>query len=203
MAGIVSVVLLFIFPWAGALGVILTVAIPSRTRLAKRELRRRLTQFQSAVSELRTRPCVADVDRVLALPQQLNIPDVHVGHVIDQLRSVRELTLLEHRGAPEPVEGVPDVLGREPCYFAETVFLDKHGKDETGTVYFGNERLVFVGETRIETPWEKVMSWKRENRILVVQRADRQTPYNFIFDDLATATRAEWVASKMMATRTL
>jgi hypothetical protein len=203
IVGLIGLALLFVSPWVGLLALLVSLAIPSRSTLATRELERRLKEFHSAVEGLQTSRTAADIDRVLALPEQLNIPAAHLGDAVEQLEVLRELTVLEERGnGPVPVDGAGDVLGSESCFFTAPVFLDKRGRDENGAVYLGTERVVFVGDTRIEVPWENIASVGREGRTLVVQRADRQTPYNFVFDRMRVAARAEWVASKLKAVAT-
>jgi hypothetical protein len=197
--GVISVGVLVLWPVWGLLGLLATMVIPSRTTLARRELTKRLTQFQEAAGGLQTSRSLADIDRVLALPATLNLPADYASGIVGQLEAVRELTVLEEAGGQlVPVEGATDVLGPERCYFLAAVFLDKHGKDENGTVYFGQERLLFIGDSRIDIPWARISSVERDDNTVVVQRTDRQTPYNFIFDASALAVKAEWVAVKLV-----
>ena len=196
--GIVSVVMLFVFFWAGVLGLIFTIALPSRQALANRELQRRLEQFQAAVATLQNSHAVSDIVRVLALPSELRLPEELTNGPVEELHAIRELATIEEAGGQlVSVEGATAVLGPEACYFFAPVFLDKRGKDEHGTVYFGQSQLTFIGESRIEIGWPKVASAKREGRALVLQRSDRQTPYKFVFEKANVAVRSEWVAGKL------
>jgi hypothetical protein len=198
IAAVLAVVAFPLSVWAGLIGVFATLAIPSRKTLARKTLAERRAQFHAAVSGLANTQTSADVDRVLALPAELHLPETSIAETIDQLQTLRELMALEEAGGqPVAIEGAEDALGSELCYFLGSIFLDKHGKDEHGTVYLARTRLLFVASSRINLPWSRVSSTEYHDRTVTIQRSDRQTPYLFVFDTRALAAKAAWIAEKM------
>ena len=102
-------------------------------------------------------------------------------------------------GRLEPVDGHEGVVGGTPCYFAGSAVYDKRGpNDESGMLYLTERGFLFVGESRIDVPWSKVVSVEREgDTTLLIQRRDRQTPTMFVLDSLAETLRAEFIAATL------
>ena len=193
--GVALATLLFSTGWGMLTLVVVGLGVPSRQALGRRELRRRVAQFEHSAKRAGGPPRdVREIDRVLNLPVQLSIPDVFVKPILEELHACRELALFDQSQTMPPL--VAPAAGGDPCYFSTSVTVHKRGPSEQGTLFLGPRRLLFVGPTRIEVPWEKVASSRREGAVLTVQRTDRVTPYRVVFDSSVPAVRAEWILMK-------
>lgn len=177
--------------------------LPSGATLARRDLERRKGEFLSAVNALTSmdRP---SIERVLALREELGLTEDQVGYErIEVLTGALSFTdfvaALERNGGKlEPVPGHERVVGTDSCFFAATAFLDKRGKDEDGELFLTDARLIFLGSNLTAVPWAKIVRADTDGRALVIQRADRQTPYRFIFGKYADALKSQAIAKALM-----
>jgi hypothetical protein len=249
IVGIAAVVLFFVHPGAGAIGLLGFLVVPSRRALAQRELDRRRAEFRGAYNalpldsveqmqsllelkaklglthndlpyeseiltkglrRLRLETLQADIasadsasvealDRLLLSAKELEADQPQVTPIIENLTAAKAVREFEAAcgGRLVSLDSARSIVGPDPCYFFASVFLDKHGKDENGTVYFCANGVLFIGISRIEFPWDKVALTRRETKTLIVQRSDRKTAFKFVFDSSGTAAKAEWVSARI------
>jgi hypothetical protein len=173
------------------------LAMPGRQTLASRELERRRTLFQDK-TETAIKSCDRrQIEALAALQQRLGLLDSEVALQREQseaLIRLLELDAAQETGGFPVITGVESVIGTTDCYFVAETCLDKRGADETGNLYLTKGALLFVGASRIEVPWPKIASVSIEQRDLVVQRRDRQTPYRFRMPVLADTLCASRVS---------
>jgi hypothetical protein len=171
--GIVSAILLFRWPLLGLIGLAATLLIPSRKAQGGGE--------SSSVGEAE-------------MPLPLG-GDSTVAPIVGHSNASLELD----GGDPElvPIIGAEGVLGSQPCYFRNPVFLEREQEGEQGIVYLGATELVFIGVSEIAFPWTAVSAIACEDGFVAVHRRDRKTPYCFFFDDNVSAVRAARVAERL------
>jgi hypothetical protein len=120
-------------------------------RLIRNERRLRLEALQLEVANADS-TCIDAVDRLLLSAKELQQEQPEVGTVVENLTAAKELLEFERASAGKLVafDEVRGIVGPDSCHFFSPVFLDKHGKDENGTVYFCAENILFIGDSRIE-----------------------------------------------------
>jgi hypothetical protein len=178
--------------------------LPSRGVLARREFERRLDLFRNELETALTSGDRPRVERLSALQTALGLEDHEIALQREGLDAALALYALDdalsNTGSLPIIAGYAEVLKGAPCYFAAAAFFEKRGPDESGTLLFTTDAVVFhaaLSQTRI--PWSKVSRVSGDGRDLLVQRTDRQTPYRFQTGSIREMRLATYIASKLGA----
>lgn len=168
------------------------------------ELDRRLREFRYH-SDKATNTATSG-QTLLAVQQRLALSDEEIGrHEAAALRGL--ITLAEYEATVSAngdrlpaIPGHEQVVTTETCYFVSPATYDKRGdNDPTGSLYLSSDQLIFVAPEGVTAaPWTKVMSVDCEDRVLRVQRRDRQTPYLFDLPCVGDALKAHFIGNRIL-----
>ena len=201
--------------WLALVVLAIGFVLPSRKTLEAAEVRRgqgrahveldrRLREFRHHSDKATNTATSAHA--LLALQQRLVLSDEDIGrHEAAALRGL--ITLAEYEATVSAngdrlpaIPGHQQVVTTETCYFVSPATYDKRGdNDPTGFLYLSSDQLIFVAPEGVTAaPWTKVMSVDCEDRVLRVQRRDRQTPYLFDLPCVGDALKAHFIGNRIL-----
>jgi len=189
-------------PWLGLLLLFGALFVPSRGKVLRRDFDARL---KLVLAEITEPPTIESIDRALKKQAQVDLDDAELGDVAEEIHGMRAAlafaaavkaqggrftNLTDHSTAIRP---------DAECLFAGPCIYDKRGpNDPAGMLYLTDQRLLFLAPSGATTiPWKKVIHVGRQDRVLHVQRSDRQTPTQFVMENLGDARISEWVAANL------
>jgi hypothetical protein len=180
-------------------GTLWSRALPSRHLLARRELDRRLQLFRQECQDATEGNDRQRIERLLALRQESGLTDDETAVERETIETSLALYALEDQIATSGLPVVPgydDTLKGAPGHFAALAYFEKRGPDETAMLLLSSREAVFngnLGQTRV--PWAKVARVTSDGRDILIQRADRQTPYCFRMGSLRDAKAGAYIAA--------
>lgn len=197
----------------GLIGFLLLVVgsqTPTRDGLAVIERDRRLELLRAygeAVCEKGSRAAIAVYARRKESLLLSEVETVRLDTVVEAQSALLDLkdAIEANGGTPPTIDGHERAVGTDACYLAIEALHDKRGdgKDEVGTLYVTNERLLFVGTSLAEAPWGKVAKVDRDSLIFSALRRDRQNPYVFYCTSVADAVRVGLLAEHCLNAATI
>lgn len=93
-------------------------------------------------------------------------------------------------------------VGADPCYFSAPASMPDDPAQPAGTLLLTSSRAIFVGGARAVTiPWHAVATCVRQERDVLLVRADRQDLHRLRCNSFADALRAAALARHLMPRR--
>ena len=87
----------------------------------------------------------------------------------------------------------------DECYVAVPVVYDKRGeRDEAGTLFVTNTKLVFVGESVTDAPWSQIAKLSRDGTRLAAFIGGVKSPLVFSCASLFDSVRVAYVAERCL-----
>jgi hypothetical protein len=115
--------------------------------------------------------------------------------MLDGLDALVDLSEQMWDRGPEPISTGHRAVGADRCYFSAPASMPDDPSQSAGTLLLTNTRAIFVGGARAVTaPWHAVARSLRQDRDLVLVRADREDLHRFRCNSFGDALRAVFLA---------
>jgi hypothetical protein len=182
---------------------LLVLALPSRAKLARQELARRQARFREVFQNALTAGDRSQIEQLPAVQKELVLEDGEIVREREGVEACLALYALEDQiktSGLRVIPGYDDVLKGATCHFAALAFFEKRGPDETAMLLLSAREAVFdgnLGQTRVA--WAKVARVTSDGSDILIQRADRQTPYCFRMGSLRDAKVGAYIATILHA----
>lgn len=182
------------------LSIVLGMTLPSREERAGMELSRRLGVFRHEVNAAGDEPTRDDLERLLALAQELRLKDDEVADDLARIRaSLGALALRDElRAGVWPVAISPDPLSLgDVCHFMCPVRFGRRRADQYGHLVLTRTWLKFRGALDMSVAWSEVISVGRDGRDVLVSLHDSRRELRFACYTLEEASRAGIIAAEL------
>ena len=115
--------------------------------------------------------------------------------MLDGLEALIQLADDVRDRGPEPIATGHRAVGADRCYFSAPASLPDDPAQPAGTLLLTNARAVFIGGARAVTaPWHAVSECLRQDRDLLLIRADRPDLHRFRCNSFSDTLRAAFLA---------
>ena len=105
-------------------------------------------------------------------------------------------------GPPPVIQTGHRAVGTDPCYFSAPASLPDHPAQPGGTLLLTHAKAIFVGGPKAVTiPWHSVAVCTRQERDLVLVRADREDLYRIRCNTYGDALQAALLARHLSPRR--
>jgi hypothetical protein len=179
---------------------VLAMRLPRRGRRAGVALARRLGDFRHAVNAVGDQPTRADLEGLLRLVRDLDLPE---HDVLDELRQIRAtldaLALRDQleQGTLPTVAGAERVPPGDRCHFLCPVRSGRRRSDQFGHLMLTGGWLKFRGPLDVSVTWSEVLAVQRAGHDVIVELRDHARVLRFSCPTIEDATRASVLADHL------
>jgi hypothetical protein len=122
--------------------------------------------------------------------------------MLDGLEAVAELSTHVSASGLRPIVTGHRAVGRDRCYFSAPASLPDDPSQPSGTFLLTEARAIFVGGARsLAVPWHSVARCLRQDRDLVLIRANQQDLHRLRCNSFGDALRAAYLAREVTSRR--
>jgi hypothetical protein len=215
MAGVITLLVAFPQQAAGTVALtllggvwllmVLAATLPSAAERAQGHLSNRLARFRHAVNAVGDAPTRPQLEAVLALVHQLDLPPDTIAVDVERVRaSLSALTLVEDiaTGQLPIVPTVASPTTGTVCHFRASVRFGRRRSDEFGQLMMTPAHVSFHGTTDVSVAWSDVTGVQRAGGDLILTLANGRPCLRFACDSVDQAARAGVIADhlRMMTT---